>query len=509
MSTIHEPASRPEHSQRKELVERGLALGRGDTVLIGGRWEAGEGDAIISSVNPATGEVLAEVPVATREQAARAARSCREAMDSSPWRRASARERSRLLDALADVMEAHHEELEALVVTEVGSSITTVRSMQVASAIARVRFYAELALRGPEGGWERLVPFGADRARTASVLLWQPAGVVAAITAFNFPLGIASLKIGAALAAGCTAVMSPSPRTFLTSSAFVRLSLEAGMPPGVLNLVTGDLSSNRELTTNPDVDVVTFTGSAEVGSQIQAQASGTLKRVVLELGGKSPSVFLPGAQLDEAVVATVQRFTRNAGQACGATTRILVPAAAYDDVAARCAEAIGSLQVGDPWDERTAVGPLIRPEQRASVESAVAGAIDRGAQLLAGGGRPPISGGFFMNPVVLGSVGADAEICQRELFGPVAVLLPYADMDEALAIANGTDFGLNAGVWGPTADAFDFARRLRSGTVAINGGGPSRPDVPWGGFGHSGIGRDGGEEGLREFLEVQHVHWPL
>jgi aldehyde dehydrogenase (NAD+) len=490
------------------VLERALDLGRGPTVLIGGRWEPGDGETELTSVNPATGELLARTRAASPEQAGRAVLAARQAMDGA-WGSLKHADRGALLDSLADVLESNRHELEALVVTELGSPIATTRSMQVGVSIDRIRFFADLARRGPLGGWERHLPYGDGVPVSSSVLHWQPAGVVTAITAYNFPLGIAALKVGAALAAGCSVVLSPSPRTFLTTRAFVRLALEAGLPIGALNLVTGDAASSAALTTHPDVDVVTFTGSTEVGSRIQAQAARTVKRVVLELGGKSPSVILPGAPLPAAVRASVLRFTRNAGQACGATTRILVPRPALEEVAAIAREVMAGLPVGDPWQEETAVGPLIRDEQRRSVESAVARALDGGAEILAGGGRPLIDRGFFMNPVLIGSAPEDSEICRNELFGPVAAVLPYDTTEEALRMANATEFGLNAGVWGPTGEAIAFARRIRSGTVAVNGGGPSRPDMPWGGFGLSGVGRDGGEEGFREFLEVQHIHWPL
>ncbi|WP_051753408.1 aldehyde dehydrogenase family protein [Streptosporangium amethystogenes] len=490
------------------LVQAGLALAEGPTVLIGDTWHEGAGSAELTSLNPATGAVLATARAATADQAARAVEAARGALDGA-WGALGHRDRADLLDSLADVMERHRAELEALVVTELGSPIASARTMQVGVSIDRIRFFADLARRGPTGGWERHLPMGDGVPVSTSVLVWRPAGVVTAITAYNFPLGIAALKVGAALAAGCAVVLSPSPRTFLTTSAFVRLVQEAGFPPGALNLVTGDADSSALLTTHPSVDVVTFTGSTEVGRRIQAQAAGTVKRVVLELGGKSPSVILPDAQLETAVRASVLRFTRNAGQACGATTRLVVPRDRVDEVAALAREVIGGLEVGDPWRESTAVGPLIREEQRASVEGAVGRAVKAGAELVAGGGRPSIGAGFFMNPALLGSVAEDDEICRQELFGPVAVLLPYDDLDDAVRLANATDFGLNAAVFGPTGKAIAVARRIRSGTVAINGGGPSRPDMPWGGFGQSGIGRDGGEEGFREFLEVQHLHWPL
>jgi aldehyde dehydrogenase (NAD+) len=490
------------------VLERALALGRGPTVLIDGQWESGEGDTELTSLNPATGDLLARTRAATPEQAGRAVVAARDALDGA-WGSLKHADRGALLDAFADGLEGHRRELEALVVTELGSPIATTRTMQVGVSIDRIRFFAELARRGPLGGWERHLPYGDGVPISSSVLLWQPAGVVTAITAYNFPLGIAALKVGAALAAGCSVVLSPSPRTFLTTRAFVALALEAGLPPGALNLVTGDAASSAALTTHPDVDVVTFTGSTGVGSLIQAQAARTVKRVVLELGGKSPSVILPGAPLPAAVRASVLRFTRNAGQACGATTRILVPRPALEEVAELARDVVAGLTVGDPWQEDTVVGPLIREEQRDSVEAAVARAVDAGAEILAGGGRPPIDAGYFMNPVLIGSAAEDSEICRHELFGPVAAVLPYDSTEEALRLANATEFGLNAGVWGPTGEAIAFARQIRSGTVAVNGGGPSRPDMPWGGFGLSGIGRDGGEEGFREFLEVQHVHWPL
>lgn len=491
---------------REALIGRALDLGRGPTVLIGDRWESGDGDGVMTSMNPSTGEILAEASPAGRQQSSRAVVAARAALD-GPWGRMSPAQRGAALGRLADTLEANSAELEALVVTELGSPISLARTMHVSTSLARIRFYAELAVRGPLGGWERHLPLG--EGSSASVLLWQPAGVVSAITAYNFPLGIPALKVGAALAAGCTVVLCPSPRTFLTSRAFVRLALESGLPPGVLNLITGEVESSIELTTHPGVDVVSFTGSTAVGSQIQAQASSTVKRLVLELGGKSPSVILPGAPLRAAVASSVLRFTRNAGQACGATTRIFVPSADYDEVADIAREVVNTLPVGDPWQETTVVGPLIREEQRQSVEAVIGRAIESGAQVLAGGGRPQREAGFFVNPTLIGAVDNDAEISRRELFGPVAVVVPYQGVEDALTLANATDFGLNAGVWGPTVEAIAFARRIRSGTVAVNGGGPSRPDMPWGGFGLSGVGRDGGEEGMREFLEVQHVHWPL
>jgi len=342
-----------------------------------------------------------------------------------------------------------------------------------------------------------------------STLFREPIGVVAAITAYNFPLLITSFKIGGALAAGCTGVLMPSARTVLSSIAFLRCVREADLPPGAVTLVLGEAEVGEALTLAPEVDMVTFTGSVGVGKLVMEQAARGLKRVVLELGGKSPNVLLPGTDIATAVGPSVLRYTRNSGQGCGATTRTLVPRAQYDAYATAAAEFIDGLVVGDPWDDSTDLGPLIRGEHRDRVEGYVDRAVAAGAIVEAGGGRPPIEHGYFMNPALVGGVTNDAEICQEELFGPVGALLPYDSLDEALDIANGTRFGLNANVWGPTDQAMHFARRLKAGTVTINGGGADRPDAPWPGAGESGVGIDRGMEGFREFFHIRHVQFPL
>jgi aldehyde dehydrogenase (NAD+) len=333
--------------------------------------------------------------------------------------------------------------------------------------------------------------------------------VVAAITAYNFPLLITSFKVGGALAAGCSTVLMPSVRTPLAAIAFVRCVREAGLPVGVVGVVLGEAEVGTALTLADGVDLVTFTGSVTVGRRVMEQAARGLKRVVLELGGKSPNVLLPGADLDVAVKPSILRYTRNSGQGCGATTRTLVPREVYAHYASTAADVIKNLVVGDPWEETTDLGPLIRADHRDRVEAYVARALHQGAVMEAGGGRPDIDRGFYLNPALVGGVANDAEICQEELFGPIGVLLPYDSVDEALAIANGTRYGLNANVWGPTDQAMRFARRLKAGTVTINGGGADRPDAPWPGAGDSGVGVDRGMEGFREFFHIRHVQYPL
>jgi aldehyde dehydrogenase (NAD+)/betaine-aldehyde dehydrogenase len=241
-----------------------------------------------------------------------------------------------------------------------------------------------------------------------------------------------------------------------------------------------------------------------------ADAAATTKKVVMELGGKSPTIVLPGVDVAEVAAATTLRFCRMSGQACGATTRTFVPRSMYDAFADASASFIADLPVGDPWDERTEIGPLIRDEHRRFVEGEVDAALERGATLLAGGGRPEgLDAGFYVNPALLGGIANDDPVCREELFGPIGTLLPYDSVDEAIALANDSDYALHAAVFGPTAEAFAVADRLRSGSVGINGGGFMRPDAPWGGSKASGFGREMGDDGFREFFQVKHIQFPI
>jgi aldehyde dehydrogenase (NAD+) len=341
------------------------------------------------------------------------------------------------------------------------------------------------------------------------VVSFRPAGVVVGITAYNYPLMLAASKIGAAMAAGCTTVLLPSPRTPLTSLMLGEMALEAGLPPGVLNVIVGGPEVGAALTGRHDVDRVSFTGSVEVGQAIMSQCVEHVTGVVLELGGKSPDIVLPDFELtDESVLGIHARYLRNAGQGCASPTRILVHEDMHDEFLEITRRVFGMVAVGDPWDPNTIVGPLIRPEHRARVEGFVERACAAGGQVVAGGGRPDRPG-WFVNPTLVGNVGPDTEIAQEEIFGPVGVLLTYRDLDEAVAIANNSRFGLAAYVHGDEESARALAPRLRAGSVYINGGGGLRPDAPFGGWGASGIGREWGEEGIREFLEPQHIQWRI
>ncbi|NEW26625.1 aldehyde dehydrogenase family protein [Nocardia cyriacigeorgica] len=476
---------------------------------IDGRWTGGDG-APIATINPATGAQVASTPATGPAQVAAAVSAARHAFDGGAWSRLGPGERGALLHRLADLLEQNRDALTRLAATEIGTPISSGPTLHVDLPAKFFRWFAEAAARGPRDGYEQPLPLDHDPITTSSLLLRQPAGVVAAVVAYNVPIMMSAYKLGAALAAGCSTVLVTSPKAVLLTSAFVRLIDEAGFPSGAVNFVFGPPTVTEQVVTSPEVDMVTFTGSAAVGSRILTLAAPTLKKVVLELGGKSPNIVLPGTDLERAVPASALRFTRNSGQACGATTRTLVPRKDFDEYVQRSGEFLRGLTVGDPLAPDTVLGPLITGEHRSNVEGFLARARDAGAQIPVGGGRPAgLDDGFFLEATLVTGVPNEAEIAQEELFAPVGVVMPYTDLDDALRMANDVKYALNANVWGPTTQAIEFARRLRSGTVTINGGGGMRADAPWGGPGHSGIGREGGEEGLREFFEVKHVQWPL
>jgi len=476
---------------------------------IAGQWQSGEGEPI-RSVDPSTGDVVAEIPGSSIRQVEQAITAARQAFDGGEWSRTSPRDRAAMLARLADLIEQNQEDLARMVVTEVGSPITLARSLQVSMPAVNFRWWSEAAIRGPRDGLEEPMTLHHDPVTTSSMLLREPVGVVGAITAYNYPINLVSWKLGPSLAAGCTNVLIPSPKGVLCTLALMQLIEEAGFPPGAVNLVYGPPAVTETVCTSEQVDMVSFTGSVPVGATVMALAAKTIKKVVLELGGKSPNILLPGTDVASTVAGSVFRFCRNAGQGCGATTRTLVPRADFDGFVDAAASFMGDLVVDDPHRDDTVVGPLITDEHRQRVEGYLARAVDGGADLVVGGGRPShLPKGYFLEPTLVSGVVNDAEISQEELFAPVGVVIPYDDVDEAAAIANATRFGLNANVWGPTGDAIDFARRVRSGTVTINGGGGMRPEAPWGGYRESGIGRECGEEGFREFFEVKHVQWPV
>ncbi|ALJ19278.1 aldehyde dehydrogenase family protein [Microbacterium sp. No. 7] len=474
---------------------------------VNGRWVAGDGEEIVS-ISPVTGRPLGTSRSASAAQVQHALTAAREAFDGGEWSKLGPKERSVLLHRLADLIERDREKFIQLVAAEVGAPISSA-ALHVDQPATFFRWYAEAAERGPKDGYEQPMGLHHDPITSDSMLLREPVGVVGAITAFNVPVMLAAWKLGPALASGCSAVLLSSPKAILTTRAVVRLIEEAGFPAGAVNFVFGPPAVTEQVVSAPEVDLVTFTGSAAVGSHIMALAAPTLKKVVLELGGKSPNIILPGTDIASTVQASALRFCRNTGQACGATTRTLVPRADYDQFAEETARFLEGMTIGDPLDPKTLLGPLITDEHVTRVEGFLERAVQAGATIATGGRRPSDLEGFFLQPTLVTNLTNSFEIAQEELFAPVGTVIAYDDVDEAGRIANDIKYHLNANVWGPTPDAIAFARRIRSGTVTINGGGGFRTDVPWGGPGYSGIGRENGEEGFREFFEVKHVQWPV
>ncbi|GAA2403829.1 aldehyde dehydrogenase family protein [Actinomadura vinacea] len=482
-------------------MSRAAAVRADLRLLIDGQAVRGEGEPL-HVVNPATEDECAVVAGASPEQVAAAVEAAAAAFGEGPW--GSPEERAGALERLADGIERRHRELVEAIVTEVGSPVALAESLQVAVPAAHLRHYAKLAL---EDRTERLPPDPGPPG-SASIVAYRPVGVVAAIAAYNYPLLLAVHKLGAALAAGCTAVLLPSPRTPIATLLFGEAVRAAGLPAGVVNVLAGGAEAARALTEHPRVDKIAFTGSEAVGTQVMRQAAAGTRGVVLELGGKSAALIAPDADLAAVVPGIHFRYARNGGQACAAPTRLLVPESAWDDFAAISEAAYRDLRVGDPWSADVTVGPMISAAHRDRVERFVADAVAGGARIIAGGGRPPVERGWFTNPVLLAGAAPGSPVAQEEIFGPVAVAFPYRDLDEAVALANGTRYGLHAYVYtADTESGVALAARLRSGSVSVNGGGAFRPDAPMGGFGASGVGRELGRWGVHEYLEPQHVQW--
>ncbi|MGE2834839.1 aldehyde dehydrogenase family protein [Mycobacterium sp. SMC-4] len=483
------------------LATRGL--------FIDGAWTDGVGEETLQVLNPATEETIAEVPQATPADVDAAVTAARRAFDEGPWPTMRPAERARILAAMADELDRRRAELVELNITEAGSTRMLAEMLQVGTPIDHFRDMVDRVL--PQFPFEQPVPPVYGNGIGQGVVVREPYGVAALITAFNFPFLLNLAKLGPALAAGCTAVLKSSPYTPLEALILGEIAETAGLPPGTLNIVTGDVAAGETLTRHPAVDIVSFTGSDTVGRKVYGQGAESIKKVVLELGGKSANIILDDADLDKVLESVLGGFITHAGQGCALQTRILVHRSLHDDLVARIVGTLGFISVGDPADPATMVGPLIRDVQRRRVETMIAAGIDEGAQIAFGGGRPAhLDRGFFVEPTLFVGVDNSMRIAQEEFFGPVAVVVPFGDDDDAVRIANDSRYGLSGGVW--SADplrAAAVARRLRTGMVVINGGGGGlNPGAPFGGYKQSGIGREFGEYGLAEYLQHKTLQWP-
>jgi aldehyde dehydrogenase (NAD+) len=460
----------------------------------------GEGE-ILRVVSPVTEQVVAEFPAASVGQVDEAVQAAKQAFESGVWRDPEFRKATIL--KFADLLSANRERLMAALVSEVGSPINLM-SNHIDTPANFLRWFAH------KGTEDRTRNLGFNNTRTAvSMVAYRPVGVVAAITAFNYPILIGATKIGAALAAGCTTVLLSSPQAPLAVALMSDLIRQAGFPPGVVNIIAGGADVGRALTEHPGVDKVSFTGSVNVGRQVMMQAAAGLRSVVLELGGKSAAIMLPGVDFNKYALQLHARYARNAGQGCGSPTRILVEESRYEEFCEISRKVYSQVKVGDPTDPTTIVGPVVSSAQRDRIEAGVAKAVADGAEIIAGGGRPDIAKGWFLNPTLIGRINNNAGLARNEIFGPVSVVITYKTVEEAIQIANDSELGLKAYIFGPTADCLKLAPELRVGTVQINGGSPLRPDAPMIGYKHSGVGAEWGDDGLREFMLVQHIDVPV
>lgn len=471
-------------------------------MLIGGQRVPALSGKRFETRNPATGDLLTTVAQGGAEDVDRAVKSARAAFE-GPWRRMKPVERQRIMLHLADLVEQHFEELAMLDTLDLGAPYSRT-FMGKARAGALLRYYA--------GQATLIAGDTIDNSAMGDVLshtLKEPIGVVAAINPWNGPIGMSVWKAGPVLASGCTLVMKPAEQTPLSALRFGELCLEAGVPDGVINIVTGLGDAGAALSSHPDVDKIAFTGSTGVGEKILHAAAGTMKRVTVELGGKSPNIVFADADLDKAVPAAAMAVFANAGQICSAGTRLFVQSAIHDEFMERLAAFTRTIKVGDPLDPTTQIGPVVSAPQMDKILGFIASAHNEGARPLTGGNRMTgagYDGGYFIEPTIFTHVADDMTIAREEIFGPVLSAFTFDTIDEVLTRANATEFGLGSGVWTrDLATAHIMARGIRAGSVWVNCYQMLDPAVPFGGYRMSGFGRESGAHHIEDYLETKAV----
>lgn len=468
-----------------------------DTLYINGKWVKPSGRNKIDVINASTEAVMGTIPEGDENDVNAAVAAARAAFEA--WSGTLPANRADYLRKIHEGIKARTDELAKLITGEVGMPLKLSAPIQVGSPAANFAYYAKLATEFP---WEQTT--GNSR------VLREPVGVVACITPWNYPLHQIAAKVAAALAAGCTVVLKPSEVAPLNAFVLAEVIDAAGLPAGVFNLVSGTGAAVGEaLVRHRDVDMVSFTGSTRAGKRISEVAAATVKRVALELGGKSASIVLDDADLPAAVKGTVNACFLNSGQTCSAHTRMLVPESRYEEAAKLAVEVAKNFSIGDPFGGNAKLGPLISEAQRERVRSYIRKGIEEGAELLCGGPDAPadLPKGYYVRPTIFGRVRADSTIAQEEIFGPVLCIISYRNEDDAVKIANGTPYGLAGGVWAGTDErALRLARRLRTGQVDINGG-TFNLFAPFGGYKQSGHGREMGPYGLEEFLEYKSLQF--
>jgi acyl-CoA reductase-like NAD-dependent aldehyde dehydrogenase len=467
-----------------------------DKFYIGGRWVAPSSADTIEVHNAGTGAVMGRVPAGTEKDIDAAVAAARGALQS--WSETEPEKRAEFLEKISAALKARADELARTIAQEVGMPLKMASRIQAGLPIANFANYAKLVKE-----------FSFESRVGNSLVVREPVGVVGAITPWNYPLHQITLKVAPALAAGCTVVLKPSEVAPFNAFMLAEAAASAGLPAGVLNIVTGyGAAAGEALVRHPGVDMISFTGSTRAGKRISEIAAQSVKRVALELGGKSASVILDDADLAQAVKSTLNGCYLNSGQTCTALTRMLVPQSKYDEAAKIAAEIAAGFSVGDPLAESTRLGPLTSKAQLERVRGYISKGLAEGAELVAGGAEPPEGvppGGYYVRPTVFGKVRNDMTIAQEEIFGPVLSIIAYRDEEDAVRIANDTVYGLAGAVWSKDeARAQRVARRIRAGQVDVNGG-AFNMNAPFGGFKQSGHGREAGVYGLEEFLEYKSL----
>jgi len=469
-----------------------------DTLFIDGAWVVPHGRGTIEVIHATTEASMGTIPAGNAVDAQAAVAAARRAQ--AGWASLPVQTRAAYLDKIALGLKARSEELAMLIASEVGMPIKLARAIQVAGPIAQWESYARI-----------LREYAFEERIGNSLVLKEPVGVVAAITPWNYPLNQITPKVAAAMAAGCTVVLKPSEVAPLNAFVLAEVIERAGVPAGVFNLVTGfGPVVGEALVQHAEVDMISFTGSTQAGKRISELAAQSVKRVALELGGKSAAVILEDADLAAAVKGTLNSCLLNSGQTCSAHTRMLVPESRYQEACAIAAQLVARFVPGDPLLETTRLGPLISAQQRERVRSYIKKALEEGAELIAGGPETPpeMPKGFFVQPTVLGNVETTHTAAREEIFGPVLSIIRYRDEEDAIRIANDSMYGLSGGVWSANeAHAIAVARRIRTGQVDINGGAYNAA-APFGGVKQSGHGRENGVYGFAEFLELKSLQLP-
>ena len=478
-----------------EVATRATGLESRDRFYIGGEWVEPHGSGKLEVINSATEEVMATIPEGTAEDADAAVKAAAAAFDG--WSQLTPVERGEFLDRVKKGLQARTEQLKDIIAAEVGMPVGLSPAYQLGSPPFAFGYYAGLAR-----------DFKFEEEVGNSVIVREPIGVVVAITPWNYPLHQIALKVAPALAAGCTVVLKPSEVAPLNAFILAEVMEEAGLPAGVFNLVTGTGPVVGEaLVAHPQVDMVSFTGSTRAGKRVSELAAQTIKRVTLELGGKSANIILEDADLESAVKRGVQQVLVNSGQSCNAWSRMLVPRAMAADAERIARETVEATPVGDPTQEGSFVGPLVSKAQHDRVRGYIEKGVAEGARVVTGGAEAPegLERGYYVRPTIFGGVTPGMTIAQEEIFGPVVAIIPYDSEEEAVAIANDSVYGLAGAVWSGDAEhAKAVARRIRTGQVDINGGNFNML-APFGGYKQSGNGRELGTYGFEEYLEVKSL----